>query len=104
MKKSVIFRIISIILIFTFLYQQLIWASDYSFGIPIENSENRSGFVTVNQLEESQKRQEELINRLQENLSWRIKNGYISEEAELQKKTSAGEVSVTASSGERLDL
>ena len=99
--KSTTFKIISLAVAFTFLWQQILFAAGYTYGIPTENENNNSGFMSPGELAESQSRQEELIRIMNDNLAWRISNGYAtSEELELKKKTSAGPTSQTQGQGQ----
>ena len=65
LTKHLSFKIISLIVVFTFLYQQLLWAVDYEYGLPVNNDENRSGFLSAESLAQAQARQEEFITYLQ---------------------------------------
>ncbi len=81
-------KIISIALVFTLLNQQILFAADYSYGIPVENEKNRSGFMSVDELDKAQRRQEELIARLQASLDSKLSGG-VGDESEwtLQRKS-----------------
>ncbi len=85
---SPIFKCISIILVITFLWQQIVFASDY-YGIPQDNENNYSGFMSADKLTEAQARQEALIQTLRDNLEWRLSNTYQDDnDWNLQLKTS----------------
>ncbi len=64
-RRNLLFRVVAITVTVTFFWQQLVWATGEPYGQPINNDENRSGFLTAEELAQAQARQEEFIAYLQ---------------------------------------
>ncbi|MDD5174675.1 MAG: hypothetical protein PHV48_07640, partial [Candidatus Omnitrophica bacterium] len=103
-RNNIAFKIISTILIFTFTYQQILFAADMSYGIPADNEENRSGFVSKDALQKAEARQEALIDKMNDYLEWRLSSGYYTnDDWNLKKKSGAGDSGAANGGGEASD-